>query len=189
MAVLLVDDGSLETQKQKLIELHRRIETQAYCCLNIGVIIEKAESLEQHLYPINSLRNLALEQAPTKLVFLVDVDFIPSDNMHEALTTPPAYSKLVKGASHNMQVFVVPAFEMEESSAQSNPQSVLPATKSEAVQLYSEKKMIGFHTKHFAPGHKATNYEKWMQSNTIYPVQYEEGFEPYIIGAKKLMPR
>jgi hypothetical protein len=30
------------------------------------------------LYPINSLRNLALEQATTPLVFSLDADFVPS---------------------------------------------------------------------------------------------------------------
>lgn len=37
------------------------------------------------LYPINALRNLALHQASTELVFLLDVDFVPSSGLSNAV--------------------------------------------------------------------------------------------------------
>lgn len=38
-------------------------------------------------YPINRLRNLALDLAPTLFVLVTDVDFVPSPNMHTLLHT------------------------------------------------------------------------------------------------------
>ncbi len=37
------------------------------------------------MYPMNFLRNVALNNAHTKYVFLNDLDFIPSYGMHEYL--------------------------------------------------------------------------------------------------------
>jgi hypothetical protein len=37
------------------------------------------------LYPVNTLRNVALAQAATRLVFLVDADFLPSPGLRAAL--------------------------------------------------------------------------------------------------------
>ncbi len=39
----------------------------------------------QLYYPVNTLRNVALDNAPTELVYLTDVDFVPSIGIHEAL--------------------------------------------------------------------------------------------------------
>lgn len=38
-------------------------------------------------YPINSLRNLAVRNAETELIMVVDIDFIPSDGFHQFLST------------------------------------------------------------------------------------------------------
>ncbi|KAG5450686.1 LARGE xylosyl- and glucuronyltransferase 1, partial [Clonorchis sinensis] len=39
------------------------------------------------LYPINKLRNVAMQFAQTKFLFILDVDFIPSPNMYRELKT------------------------------------------------------------------------------------------------------
>ena len=41
--------------------------------------------MSQDLYPINFLRNVALEQVLTDYVFLNDVDFMPIPNMYKYL--------------------------------------------------------------------------------------------------------
>lgn len=48
-------------------------------------------------YPINALRNIALKRATTELVFLLDVDFVPSANLLHHLSSqsgklPPSLS-------------------------------------------------------------------------------------------------
>ncbi|KAJ3099827.1 hypothetical protein HDU96_010548 [Phlyctochytrium bullatum] len=59
------------------------------------------------LFPINSLRNLALSQCATDLVMSLDIDFLPSFRAHSALTT----KSLVQLLQSNDTVLVVSAFE------------------------------------------------------------------------------
>ena len=46
-------------------------------------------------YPINHLRNIALQQAISEYVFLVDSDFVPSHGLYEMLHMEP-YQKLLR---------------------------------------------------------------------------------------------
>lgn len=46
-------------------------------------------------YPINALRNVAVREAKTELLMVIDVDFIPSTNFWEFCTDPALYHTLV----------------------------------------------------------------------------------------------
>ena len=37
-------------------------------------------------------------------------------------------------------------------------------------------------------GHRATNYDRWMREPSSYLVDYEEGYEPFVIGPRRLIP-
>ncbi|ELT87166.1 hypothetical protein CAPTEDRAFT_200998 [Capitella teleta] len=58
-------------------------------------------------FPVNKLRNIALDMAVTSHVFLTDVDFIPDQNLYEN-----ALQQL--HSLQGMQSLVIPAFEMIE---------------------------------------------------------------------------
>ncbi|CAE7526759.1 gnt13, partial [Symbiodinium natans] len=47
------------------------------------------------LYPVNALRNAALEHARSDLVFLLDVDFVPSRRLHDLLLGKDAGRQLL----------------------------------------------------------------------------------------------
>jgi len=46
-----------------------------------------------------------------------------------------------------------------------------------------------FHCDHYPAGHTATNFAKWHSASAPYPVQYEDGFEPYMIASRTWLPR
>jgi hypothetical protein len=56
----------------------------------------------------------------------------------------------------------------------------------------------GFHVNHYPAGHTPTDFEKWRRIRTgeipccevcrSFSIRYEEGFEPFIICARKLIP-
>jgi hypothetical protein len=38
------------------------------------------------------------------------------------------------------------------------------------------------------PAHRPTNYDLWYSTDEMYPIEYAEGYEPYIIGDVASMP-
>ena len=69
IAVYLTD-----TEAQDFVDHWERSTSLTSRC-NVGYHVAYKEG---NLYPINALRNLALEQAATDYVFLTDIDFLPS---------------------------------------------------------------------------------------------------------------
>ncbi|KAL2612389.1 hypothetical protein R1flu_024081 [Riccia fluitans] len=64
---------------RRFSNLHRRIEALGRCRLHIYFALElELDDLEEssNAYPVNALRNVALEKAKTDLVFLLDPDFV-----------------------------------------------------------------------------------------------------------------
>jgi len=55
--------------------------------------------------------------------------------------------------------------------------------------MYSKGQATGFHVGHFPKGHMPTDYSKWFSSETSFSVNYSEGYEPYVLAARKLLPR
>ena len=130
------------------------------------------------LYPINHLRNLALDNASSELVFLLDVDFVPSLNMHEMLINNDMYKDALNVSKKANLALVIPAFEIN-----TNDTSIVahPRTKADIMNMVSLDNASPFHVERFAFGHRNTNYNYWYKSNEIYGIEYELMYEPYII--------
>lgn len=139
--------------------------------VSLHVILERPGAA----YPINRLRNLALENIETEYFFYVDVDFIPSQGIYHRLrdfvtlnTNPKRYSTL----------YVVPAFEVRGSP------SVLPRTSDDLSGMILSGKAQGFHMEYFSKGHNSTNFTKWLGCHgKSYPIEYTYMFEPYVVGS------
>mmetsp|Transcript_12881 Transcript_12881/g.15112 ORF Transcript_12881/g.15112 Transcript_12881/m.15112 type:complete len:135 (-) Transcript_12881:132-536(-) len=91
-------------------------------------------------------------------------------------------------------VFVLPAFDHMEiipDSQLSADHWSFPTNKNEVTKLYEDGVMPQFRLHQYEKGHRSTNYSKWIGNNTkaSYPIKYEYGYEPYVIGAKKNIPR
>lgn len=154
------------------------------------------------LYPINWLRNLGLlhvlapqhqpkhlahttriTQVTTSHVFVIDVDFIPSEGLHDGImahvTRPTAGVKPMSVA------YVVPAFEIRTLNAS------LPFTKVDLKKLVSTGKAGQFHER-ITYAHRPTNYAKWYTAESVYPIRqglcHRTLYEPYVVIATNATP-
>jgi hypothetical protein len=135
------------------------------------------------LYPINALRNLAIAASgipahtgatQTPLLFLLDVDFMPSPGLN-AWITAESRNMTFLDTFKSGSMLVVPAFETESFTAQkesvmqgllsglrgSKQGGTLPAAPRPTLQgilsgLHDGTVQV-FHGKRFAPGHRPTN--------------------------------
>jgi hypothetical protein len=139
---------------------------------------------------------VALSQSSTDLVLVLDVDLVPCPGVQEYFRNDTNYTQL-HTACFAKRFHIIPAFEvimpnvpsneMKFVQDQNNPE--VPQTKEQLYALYSEEIVKGFHMKHYTTGHGPTNFAKWFDTNREFSVEYLEGFEPYGIVAKSLIPK
>lgn len=125
---------------------------------------------EGQFYPVNYLRNIALEHARTPFVFLSDIDFVPVSGTYTTLR-----QTLKISSNMNKKALIVPAFESLHYKV------TFPKTKAQLLSMWDLGTMFTFRHHEWSKGHAPTNYAKWRTATTRYTVQWEEDFEPYVV--------
>jgi glycosyltransferase-like protein LARGE len=129
-----------------------------------------------------------LQEAKTDLVFLVDIDFVPSSELallasggsviEESYRKEYAkYLTLCKCGA----VLVVPAFAMDDN------QTNVPRTQRDLAPLWKQEIVKQF-AAGFPQGHRRTDFSRWFGSGAPYMIENERGFEPYIIALRTGLP-
>lgn len=127
-------------------------------------------------YPVNYLRNVALQQVQTEYMFLSDIDFLPMYGLYEYLKKAIAMSDMAK----QKKALVVPAFETQRY------RMTFPNTKAELLTMLDAGDLFTFRFHVWAKGHAATNYDRWRNSSMPYSINWELDFEPYIAVSKNI---
>ena len=183
--------GLDETRKQAIKEHGEHSQWDVSVSLVLG-------TKEEEEFPVNYLRNVALLDAKSQqqqmrgmkgAVLLVDVDFIPSNNLHKALHCKLAADNILE----ERQVVVIPAFEGVIDGPP--PKSVL-----ELERMIKRQEATSFRQK-FYRGHGPTNFNQYWKKSTslnqgvidefwasVYAVRYQPYFEPYVVMATEDVP-
>ncbi|CAM9740232.1 unnamed protein product, partial [Hapterophycus canaliculatus] len=156
-------------------------------------------------YPINQLRNRALAQAKTDLVLICDVDFRPCHRLAGVARSIGQSTAIHKRVSCGLNCVVLPAFEVrdDDNAGDDNgdygsrmgverPDKLwwvnTLSSKGSLLQQWGEGRVVPFASRVWTQGHRASNFDKWKGASTPYEVQYEEGFEPFVIMNRLLVP-
>lgn len=128
-------------------------------------------------YPINKLRNIALEQVVTPFVFLTDVDFLPMHNLYDYLKKSITNTGL---SLESKKALIVPAFETQRYRIS------FPRTKAELVSMLDMGTLFTFRYHVWTKGHAPTDYNKWRSANIPYTIEWQPDFEPYIVTSRNV---
>lgn len=90
----------------------------------------------QNLYPVNYLRNVAVNNVVTPYVFLSDIDFLPGKDVYFNLRKN--IETMMLGKEEKLAL-VVPAFETERYKLDD-----FPRTKADVLQLLNLGKLLTF---------------------------------------------
>lgn len=137
-------------------------------------------------YPYNVMRNAALDGAKGEWVFLTDIDFdmYPATLQREKRFTQNFYAQINRAGSIQHAVFVVPAVETV-AVAVDHPTSY--KTLLQAMRLHN---VCAFYGHHCSSCHLPTAVERIAEApDEPYIVRYTEGYEPYVVANKSLLPR
>lgn len=154
-------------------------------------------------YPVNALRNIALDAVQTSHVFVVDVDFIPSTDLHETIR-----SVLVSQTFGDKEAIVVPALQRILSPPCTTTEdckrhlrtnaTFIPRNFDDLKQCYDEHDCAIFQRDVNWPGHSSTRTQDWLErrwykneeSNTVAVAQRKIKsiacfdslrYEPYVV--------
>ncbi|KAK3083112.1 hypothetical protein FSP39_014364 [Pinctada imbricata] len=136
-------------------------------------------------YPHNSLRNLATPTNGNGYVFHIDIDMIPSFNLHEEFLK---YAETLDNRILESSIFIVPAFEYKHHTDD------IPRTKLELMQRSVNREIRTFYSKACWKCQFNTNYRKWkyLKTKTMTTYDIESKFynyEPYyIVRADRFIP-
>ena len=127
------------------------------------------------IYPINYIRNVALNSVTTPYVFLNDFEMLPSYGCYVSMKK--AIEEELDFDARKKTALVIPAFE---TSGNSSHKIAFPESKQELIRLLNNNKAFQFHKRVFV-SHNPTKYPKWKQTKKFYNVKYRMNYEPYVV--------
>lgn len=158
------------------------------------LLVKWTSAAEDRSYPINSLRNIALRNARSDFVFLLDVDCIPSSDLYQSLVGTIERKRSIRNIClHYLGAIVVPCFEPVDQSL-FDPRCHLSSQEVRKQSLLSTPTYRQFALQEFERGHGATNYQKWLSHTEsqsfqqYYQIEFQEGFEPFLVVSRALTP-
>lgn len=181
---------SISIIRQKFAEFHRLAEAKGLCKLDLQLVSQEVESVWlSALYPVNGMRNRAIANARTDIIFLLDVDFWPSAELSQLMQVPEKYDSLLATVNAAGAV-VLPAYETGDSGevgVEVAREAVLTG-KDAAIVMFWDGRIKPFHTDRYKAGHRSTDFGRWLSAVNPYRITYEEGYEPYVLIARKFVP-
>ncbi|KAL3159015.1 hypothetical protein ABBQ32_011016 [Trebouxia sp. C0010 RCD-2024] len=190
-----MDDAALngttvEEQKTKLAAFYASVTHAGPCRMTLELVSEEVPSAYlSTLYPFNALRNHALLLVRTEVVLLLDVDFLPAEELSRIFSGRQEYQSTLVYL-YNNAVIVLPAFETLQGAAegQSLALQLAKGDKDSMMEAIVDRKVRQYQVSEYEKGQRATDYATWLSSSAHYTAKFEEGFEPYIISARKNVP-
>lgn len=184
------DELDINAAIAALDAFHQKTEhADGNCTLDIEFVVEDFETIEDPylpLYPVNALRNRGLQLAETEAVLPLDVDFLPSEGLAPEYQGPEEYSALLVELLQK-RVIVLPAFK---SGTKAGREVALSAVKlgKDFVKRRMQTSLTLDAFSQCPECHGPTNYTHWYNAHTLYPVEYQFRYEPYVIVAKRFIP-
>ena len=150
-------------------------------------------------YPVNHLRNIALQVVETDFVFLLDADFKPNDNFTHYIRKY-YQMHLDKMKNESNIALVIAAFEFKITN-KSKHQYQVPADMTSLIKQYEDKLTQPFHEQACNPCHAPTNYKLFHKLATSsiltnfndvhkpYKIRPSNVYEPYVIINTRFLNR
>ena len=181
-------DGSERKDVEMFISEHSKLFSRT----TILFVTDERKDGPGIFYPINILRNLAMDHAPTKSLLVLDVDNLPSRNAHSELM-----SHLSSVTSEQQVAFILPSFErrLDEGEDEAYPADMLnlPSRKVDLLRMMKTEKgkYSPWKLPRYFAAHGPTNFEKWYSATETYQVEHSLKFNPYFVikhGSRRAPP-
>eukprot|EP00890_Picochlorum_soloecismus_P000629 jgi/Picsp_1/1567/NSC_05045-R1_glycosyltransferase-like 1b len=204
--------NAIVRMKKKIEYVYETVARHGWCDLDVVLQVEHDQP-NSWSYPYNANRNQAIARAKTRLVLLLDVDFLPSKSLRESLLRKDVWSDLLHATQERREVLVLPAFETRQSIRDVRKgcavaRSAASGSKENLHEMFKNGDVVRF-APFFERGHGATNYSRWFSladaedekfassldldynsscSACGYEIEPEVGYEPFILMSRMHVP-
>jgi glycosyltransferase-like protein LARGE len=203
--------NAIVTMKKKIDYVYETVARHGWCDLDVALQVEHDQP-NSWSYPYNANRNQAIARAKTRLVLLLDVDFLPSKGLRESILQKKVWSDLLQATQERREVLVLPAFETRQSIRDVRKgcavaRSAASGSKDDLHEMFKNGDVVRF-APFFERGHGATNYSKWFSLTEAedekyassdlaynsscsicgYEIEPEVGYEPFILMSRMHVP-
>jgi len=172
-----VSESSIRPERKRLARINRQP----------GSSIVEVKGQPHEGYPINRLRNLALQRVITSHFLLTDIDLWPSVNSYNEVLAHGIHF-----ASKSRTALVLPAFEyvssaskrdLEKNAVRTAVAAELPEDFEQLQECSKGKNARCRIFKSSTDTHLTSNYEKWWRSSDLYRISCFQSlrYEPYLV--------
>lgn len=186
--------AAIAEAEKKIDELFQKIESgeSQHCTLDTMLVFEHFSRFDPFLglYPINALRNRALQMADTDIVLVIDVDLLPNADLAHDLHVVSRYETLRRVTEYK-QVIVLPALEiLSGDPAEENRWTRRALEGPDRIRTMTEKGKIQPYLEDRNPHSQGnTDFDRWINSSMPYRVDFiDEGYEPFFLAKRLLLP-
>jgi len=164
-------------------------ETRYGRCLpdQLSISVLPSENYGRDNYPVNKLRNLALQQVKTSHIMYVDSDFFVSPNLLSVLNNDTIREKFARDAR---LALVVPALQIPQKCEKKTEHDCrveniqrMPHDVDELMAMVRQRQATAFDPSNRG-GHGSTSYMQWARMNAgdlrDIPCILSNRYEPYL---------
>ena len=165
--------GSIAEQTRALItDYYRSPYLRDHVTIHL-VTDDQFNDDDASLYPVNFLRNVALENGVTSHVFFVDADIIPAFSERVAAGWVKQVAATNRDNPDAKYALIAPLFNAKvvDVAIPADKQELLRRLKDDPVQLEP----------FWGVSHSVVRYKQWYTSDAPYRVDYKSDMEPYFI--------
>lgn len=164
--------------------------------LTLSVVEDRGYRWPRNRFPFNLLRNIAVANAPSDYVVLVDVDFIvhpprrPGPNGCSACHAAARLRRwlpMMRLTPH--LALVIPAFDSSERTPGAQEALSSIATKRALARLFRRGSAEVFAVHQYPLGHACDNASRWLSSSEPFLTPYSFGCEPYVLYNRRSAPK
>ncbi|EGT59481.1 hypothetical protein CAEBREN_08278 [Caenorhabditis brenneri] len=142
------------------------------------VFREPDHQIISQTYPINFLRNFAMNHSNCEHILMADVDFMiygDDSSLQEQVMK-----------MKEKDLLIIPAFETSDENI--TDVSKFPQTKEKVARGIFSGKVRIFREVIWPNAHNATNVAEWIIAEDTYTVEYGKNYEPYFVIRKSECP-
>ena len=143
--------------------------------------VSPASKSSKETFPLNQLRNLAIQGLQTTHVIPLDIHVLPSSSLYDILHSPSAVQKL---ASDPKLAIVIPSFEAKEASNSKSGNFWEVPDTFESLVMHLSKRMANIMGSHDAALQGSTLYRSWVKQDpgVLVPIDCvsSDYYEPFV---------